>query len=102
MGRRLAEATKACRTRRPRGEIFLRLFLVPVEAAVFFLADVALAGVRFAGALLTDALVTAGDELDWATAACKKTGQGRKKVPAGTRTAKRRTQTLPTAGSWHP
>src|SRR6266852_6262120 len=101
MGRRLAEATKACRTRRTCGEIFLRFFLVLVEAAVFFLADVVLAGVRLrlAGVPLTD---TDEDELDWAAAGCKKLSQGRKKVPARTRTAKRRTQTLPTAGSWHP
>src|SRR4029077_10195366 len=102
MGRRLAEATKACRTRRTCGEIFLRFFLVLVEAAVFFLPDVALAGARLAGALLTGAPVTEGDELDWAAAGCKKLSQSRKKVPAKTTTAKRRTQTLPTAGSWHP
>src|SRR5713101_298108 len=104
MGRRLAEATKACRTRRTCGEIFLRFFLVLVEAAVFFLADVALAAVCLAGVLLTGAPLTGtdGDELDWATAGCKRLSQGRKKVPAKTTTAKRRTQTLPTAGSWHP
>src|ERR1700732_5059534 len=103
MGRRLAEATKACRTLRTCGEMGLCFFLVRgVEVAVFFLADVALAGVCLTGALLTGVLVTAGDELDWATAACKKQSQGRKKVPAKTTTAKRRTQTLPTAGSWHP
>jgi hypothetical protein len=54
MGRRLAEATNACRTRRTCGEIFLRFFLVLAEAAVFFLADLALAG----------ALFTDEDELD--------------------------------------
>src|ERR1700682_3030226 len=109
MGRRLAEATKACRTRRTCGEIFLRFFLVLVEAAVFFLADVLLAvapfaDVRLAGVVLTGASLTDtdGDELDWAAAGCKKLSQSRKKVPAKTTTAKRRTQTLPTAGSWHP
>jgi hypothetical protein len=102
MGRRLAEATKACRTRRTCGEIFLRFFLVLVEAAVFFLADVALAGVLLAGVLLAGVLLTDGDELDWAAAGCDKLSQSRKKVPAKTTTAKRRTQTLPTAGSWHP
>jgi hypothetical protein len=61
MGRRLAEATKACRTRRTCGEILLRFFLVLVEAAVFFLAAALLvvalfAGVRFGGALLGGAL----------------------------------------------
>jgi hypothetical protein len=68
MGRRLAEATKACRTRRTRGEMGLCFFLVAlvamvrvlVEAAVFleadvFLADVFVAGVRFAGALFVAA-----------------------------------------------
>jgi len=60
MGRRLAEATKACRTRRTRGEILLRFFLVLAEAAVFFLAAVLLvalfAGVRLGDALLSGAL----------------------------------------------
>jgi hypothetical protein len=41
MGRRLAEATKACRTRRTRGEMGLRFFL----ALVVF---------RFAGALFAE------------------------------------------------
>jgi len=55
MRRRLAEATKARRTRRTRGEMVLRLFLVGlvrvlVEAAGFFLAGVFLAAVFFAGA----------------------------------------------------
>ena len=47
MGRRLAEATKARRTRRTRGEIFLCLFLY-VEAAVFFLPGVFFAVVSLA------------------------------------------------------
>jgi len=60
MGRRLAEATKACRTRRTRGETGLRFFLVatvwvlPV-VAVFLEAGlgaaVFLAGARLAGSL---------------------------------------------------
>src|SRR5450759_4676267 len=91
MGRRLAEATKARRTRRTCGEMVLRFFLLP-EAAVFFLTDVRLAGVLLAGAV----------DLDWAAAGCKKPSQSRKKIPAKTTTAKRRTQTLPTAESWHP
>jgi hypothetical protein len=40
MGRRLAEATKARRTRRTRGEMALCFFLVLVEAAAFFFAVV--------------------------------------------------------------
>jgi len=51
MGRRLAEATKARRTRRTRGDMVLCFFLLLVEAAVFFLT-----GALFAGALLTAAL----------------------------------------------
>jgi hypothetical protein len=45
MGRRLADATKAWRTRRTRGEMGLRFFLVVYPAAVFF------AGCFFAGLL---------------------------------------------------
>jgi hypothetical protein len=122
MGRRLAEATKAWRTRRTRGEIGLRFFFVLVEATGFFLAgadlvdalfvdalfdDAAFAGAllvgpAFAGALSAGAPFAAGDELDWATAGCEKPSQSRKEIPAKNATAKRRTQTLPTAGSWHP
>jgi len=58
MGRRLAEATKARRTRRTRGEILLRFFLVLAEAAVFFLAAVLLAVALFAGVRLGDALLS--------------------------------------------
>src|ERR1035437_5176507 len=120
MGRRLAEATKACRTRRTRGEMVLRffLFLAPAEAAVFFLTDGFLAGVLLVEAGLDVALfdvvlwagalaagggasyVSTGD-LDWATAGGTKASQTEgencnEKIPAKTRTAKRRTQTLPT------
>jgi len=56
MGRRLAEATKARRTRRTRGEMVLCFFLVLVEAAVFFLTGAFLTDARLAGALLTGAL----------------------------------------------
>src|ERR1019366_6385530 len=121
IGRRLAEATKACRTRRTWGEMVLRffLFLAPAEAAVFFLTDGLLveAGldvalfdvVLWAGALAAGdgaSSVSAGD-LDWATAGGTKASQTEgencnEKIPAKTRTAKRRTQTLPTAESWHP
>jgi hypothetical protein len=40
MGRRLAEATKARRTRRTRGEMVLCLFFELVEDADFFLVGV--------------------------------------------------------------
>jgi hypothetical protein len=69
----------------------LRFFLVLV-AAVFFLTDVLFAGARFAGVFTDDV-----DDWDWATADGKMPSQSRKKVPAKTATAKRRTQTLPTA-----
>jgi len=90
MGRRLAEATKACRTRRTCGETGLCFFLVLAEVAVFRLVVVFfVAGARFGDAFLTEE----GDELDWAAAGGKKPSQGRKNVPAKTTTAKRRTQT---------
>jgi hypothetical protein len=73
------------------------LFLAPAEPAVFFLTDGRLTGVLSA---------EAGD-LDWATAGGKMPSHtegenSNEKIPAKTRTAKRRTQTLPTAESWHP
>src|SRR5271167_2734932 len=112
MVRRLAEATKACRTRRTRGEMGLRFFLLLVEAAGFFLAGAVFAGAFFAGVLLTDAdfffsagvsagtLSVEGGDWDWAAAGGKKPRQSRNKNPANTATAKPRTQTLPTAESW--
>jgi len=103
MGRRLAEATKACRTRRTRGEMVLCVFLalveVPVEDAGFFLAG---AGAFLAGALLAGAVAAGGFStgvVDWAAADDKKPAQAREKIPAKTATAERRTQTLPTTGS---
>jgi len=122
MGRRLAEATKACRTRRTRGEMVLCFFFALVdEATGFRFAAVGFAAVLFAavfvdgvevvdgladgfvsGGFCAGALSTGDDELDWATADDKRPNQGRKKIPAKTTTAKRRTQTLPTAESWHP
>src|SRR5208282_3658783 len=119
MRRRSAEATKARRTRRTRGEMVLCFFLALVEAAVFFLAGAFLAGARLAGVLLAGAdldgvlwagALAAGDgaspvsteDWDWATAGGKKPSQSREKNTAKTATAKRRTQTLPTAESWHP
>jgi hypothetical protein len=119
MGRRLAEATKACRARRTRGETVLCFFLAPVDATGFRLAavvfGVVFAGVVFAAALadwLADGFVLEGlfagalsagvGEVVWATAGDKGQKQWRKKIPAKTTTAQRRTQTLPTAESWHP
>jgi hypothetical protein len=100
------------------------LFLALAEGTVFFLTDGILAGVLLveAGldAVLFDAVLWAGalaagdgaspvstEELDWATAGGKKPSptegeNSNEKIPAKTRTAKRRTQTLPTAESWHP
>src|SRR5260370_35700489 len=96
MGRRLAEATKARRTRRKRGEMTLCFFLVALETAVFFLEFLE-------GGCLADAAgLAAADDVDWADAGGKKPSESRKKIPAKTKTAKRRTQTLPTAESWHP
>jgi hypothetical protein len=54
------------------------------------------------GGFCAGATSAGADELDWATADDKRPNQGRKKIPAKTTTAKRRTQTLPTAESWHP
>src|SRR5260370_26852571 len=126
MGRRVAEATKACRTRRTRGEMVFRffLFLALAEAAVFFLTGGFLAGVLLVEVGLDAALfdvvpwagaVAEGDGAspvstggwDWATASGKKPSRiggenPSEKIPAKTRTAKRSTQTLPTAESWHP
>jgi hypothetical protein len=58
MGRRLAEATKACRTRRTRGETALCFFLL-VAAVDFFFWEVFRAGVFlavlfFSAAVLSD------------------------------------------------
>ena len=101
-------------------------FLAPAETAVFFLFLTVgfLAGVFLveAGldAVLFDVVLWAGtlaagggaspvstEDLDWATAGGKKPSQSEgeksnEKIPAKTTTAKRRTQTLPTAESWHP
>jgi hypothetical protein len=77
MGRKLAEATKACRTRRTRGETVLRFFRVatvwalPVAAvfleagleAAVFLAGVCSAGSLFVGAGWAGVLSTG--VVDW-------------------------------------
>jgi hypothetical protein len=116
MVRRLAEATKACRARRTRGDIGLCFFLALVEATAFFLVItlfpcVFLAEVLFAGVRLTDellagvlfaAVLSVEDGWDWAATGATKPSQGRKNNPAKTATAKLRTQTLPSAESWHP
>jgi hypothetical protein len=52
MGRRLVDATKACRVRRTRGETGLR----------FFLAAVAEADLRFAPALAVDFVLAEVDD----------------------------------------
>jgi hypothetical protein len=100
------------------------LFLAPAEAAVFFLTDGCLAGVLLVevglDAVLFDVVLWAGalatgdvaspvstEDLDWATRGGKKAspseGQNsNERIPTKTRTARRRTQTLPTAESWHP
>jgi hypothetical protein len=70
MGRRLAEATKARRTRRTRGEMTLWFLLALVEAAGFFFASVFFAGVLLAGAFwegerLVEGLVAAGVSVEW-------------------------------------
>jgi hypothetical protein len=100
------------------------LFLGLAEAAVFFLTGGFLAGVLLVevglDAALFDVVLWAGavaegdgaspvstEELDWATAGGKKASptegeNSSEKIPAKTRTAKRSTQTLPTAESWHP
>jgi hypothetical protein len=101
----------------------LRFFLALVEVAVFCEAvrfagaradDAVFAGAAFAdlvlaGAVLAGALAAGDgaspvftDGWDWAPAGGKKPGRSRKKIPAKTTTAKRRTQILLTAESWHP
>ena len=47
MGRRLADATKACRTRRTRGDIVLCFLLLRLETAVLFVAPADLLAARF-------------------------------------------------------
>jgi hypothetical protein len=77
----------------------LLVFLVLVEAAAFFLGFCSvLAGALFAG---SDGAAGAAD-WDWANAGARMPSESGKKIPARTTTAKRRTQTLPTAESWHP
>jgi len=73
MGRRLAEATKARRTRRTRGEMALRFFRVLVEAAALPFPGARLAGgllavVLLAGVLLAGVLPDGAGDCDWATA----------------------------------
>jgi hypothetical protein len=89
-------------------------FVARAEAAGFFFAGVFPAEVDFDvglfDALLWAAALAAGDGAspvstegwDWAAAGGRHPSETRKKIPAKTATAKRRTQTLPTAESWHP
>jgi hypothetical protein len=123
MGRRLAEATKACRTRRTRGETGLRFLLLVVDATDFFLAGIFFVEVgvaalfvgAFFGVALFDAVLFAGafaagdgaspgssEDWDWAAADDKEPSEKRNKVPAKNATAKLRTKALPTAESWRP
>src|ERR1035438_9443038 len=103
MGRRLAVAVKACRARRTRGDTGLRFFFatafVPEEAVVFRLVGLCLAGVRLAGASFGGVLSTGVAAEDCVNAGCNH--PGRINIPTKTATTKHRTQTLPTAGSWH-
>ncbi len=86
----------------------LCFFFALLEAAVVFrFAGVLFAGVDFDalcfGVVLLGGLLSAGvDDWDWAAAGGKKPSPSSKKIPAKPETAKRRTQTLPTAESWHP
>jgi hypothetical protein len=73
-----------------------------VVAAVFGL-DGRLEGACFGGALGVVLVIVDGvDDSDWAAVDDNKPSENRKKIPAKATTAKRRTQTLPTAESWHP
>jgi hypothetical protein len=81
----------------PLGPEAADAFLAPGSFTDAVCLEAVLSGARLAGGL-----ATVGDELDWATAGSSEQGQSRKKIPAKTATAKRRTQTLPTAGSCHP
>jgi hypothetical protein len=102
MKRRLAEATKAWRARRTRGETLLCFFRAVEAAAVPLLllgAEPCGVGVRltaegFAGVPSVGADV--GD-WDWAFAGGQEPSENRSKIPAKATTAKQRTQTLPTA-----
>jgi len=98
MGRRLADATKACRTRRTRGEIVLCFFLDFEEVGFEVVAEATGLRLRGEDALLDEdwAGVAASD---WATAGCKIPSQSRKKFKTKNATAERHTQTLPTAES---
>jgi hypothetical protein len=83
------------------GAVFVVLaveFLAGVlaDALFFFSVGAFSARVFSAGALAVDV-----DDWDWAVAGVSKPSQ-RKRIPARTATAKRRTQTLPTAESWLP
>lgn len=78
-------------------------FLPFVETAVFFGVDVFFAGgwlaavvFAFGGGLAVEVSEEGGDWV-WA-----KLSPTKRKIPARTETAELRTQTLPSAGNWHP
>jgi hypothetical protein len=73
---------------------------LPLAGARF--ADALLAGVLVVEVLRADVVLSGEDDWDWATAGGKKPSQSKKKIPANTTTAIRRTQTLLTAENWHP
>ena len=105
MGRRVAEAAKACRARRTRGETGLwRLVAVVFLVVVFFVVDWVVDVLWVAD--LVDLAAAFGDEeddsggADCATADWKR--PKRTNETAKKQTTERRTQTLPTSGSWDP
>jgi len=93
MGRRLAEATKARRTRRTRGETLLCFLLAAAEAVPFFPvggvvfppADFGVEPfdpVLFDTVFLAGALSAEGNAWGSASAGGKKPSEGRNKIPA--------------------
>jgi hypothetical protein len=88
------------------GALLPCVLLAGVLLAGVLFAAVLFAGVRFTDALLVgvlfEAVLSVEDDGDWAAAGATKPSQGRKNNPAKTATAKLRTQTLPSAESWHP
>jgi hypothetical protein len=103
-------------------------FVAPVEAAAFFFAGAFFGGALFtevgfdavffeaavfasAGACAGAGALAAGRDVagpvttgdwDWAVANDKNPSEIRGRIPAKIQTAKRRTQSLPSAESWHP
>jgi hypothetical protein len=73
-----------------------------VWIGVVLAAVVLLIEVFWAGVLGVDALATGGVESDWARMDNEEPSKNRKRIAANASTARLRTQTLPTAESWHP